>query len=79
MSPFIDGDDPVVDFGLVSLKTVRQAMVSVKLSRRLINACVNRIRRMLKRGVENELVGPGRLDESPERKGLLRLHAQDTA
>jgi integrase len=51
-------DERVVDFGPVSLKTVRQAMLSAKLSRRVINARVNRIRRVFKWGVENELVGP---------------------
>jgi integrase len=51
-------NERVVDFGPVSLKTVRQAMISAKLSRRVINARVNRIRRVFKWGVENELVGP---------------------
>lgn len=51
-------DERVVDFGPISLKTVRQAMICAKLSRRVINARVNRIRRVFKWGVENELVGP---------------------
>lgn len=49
----------VADFGPTALKTVRQNMIEAKLSRRVINFRVNRIRRVFKWGVENELVAPG--------------------
>lgn len=49
----------VADFGPTALKTVRQKMIETKLSRRVINFRVNRIRRVFKWGVENELVAPG--------------------
>ena len=49
----------VADFGPTALKTVRQKMIEKKLSRRVINFRVNRIRRVFKWGVENELVAPG--------------------
>ena len=48
----------VADFGPTALKTVRQKMIDTKLSRRVINFRVNRIRRVFKWGVENELVAP---------------------
>lgn len=53
------GMTPVADFGPTALKTVRQKMIGTKLSRRVINFRVNRIRRVFKWGVENELVAPG--------------------
>jgi integrase len=46
----------VVDFGPLALKTVRQQWVDKGLSRTHINMRVNRIRRIFKWGVENELV-----------------------
>ena len=46
------------EFGPIALKAVRQRMVDHGLCRRLINHRVNRIRRMFKWGVENELVPP---------------------
>ncbi|MDX2201032.1 MAG: site-specific integrase [Phycisphaerae bacterium] len=49
----------VADFGPTALKTVRQKMIEKKLSRRVVNFRVNRIRRVFKWGVENELVPPG--------------------
>lgn len=53
------GMTPVVEFGPTALKTVRQKMIEAKMSRRVINFRVNRIRRVFKWGVENELVAPG--------------------
>lgn len=47
------------EFGARSLKAVRQKMIDDGLSRGVINARVNRIRRMFKWAVENELVDPG--------------------
>jgi len=46
----------VRDFGPLSLKTVRQRMIEIGWCRQYINRQVNRIRRMFKWGVENELV-----------------------
>ncbi len=45
-------------FGPVSLRAVRQAMVDSGLSRGVVNERVNRIRRVFKWGVENQLVPP---------------------
>ncbi len=53
------GMTPVNDFGPMALKAVRQKMIKSKLSRRVINFRVNRIRRVFKWGVENQLVAPG--------------------
>jgi integrase len=50
------GRTSVAAFGPIALKTVRQAMIDGDLCRRVINSRVNRIRRALKWGVENELV-----------------------
>lgn len=46
----------VVDFGPLSLKAIRQRWVEQKLTRNSVNQRVNRIRRIFKWGVENELV-----------------------
>ncbi len=53
------GSTPANEFGARSLKAVRQKMIDDGLSRGVINARVNRIRRMFKWGVENELVDAG--------------------
>jgi integrase len=42
-------------FGPVALKAVRQAMVDQDLCRKVVNARVNRLRRMFKWGVENQI------------------------
>jgi len=55
----IYGMTPVAEFGPMALKAVRQKMIEAKLSRRVINFRVNRIRRVFKWGVENQLVAPG--------------------
>lgn len=46
----------VVDFGPLALKAIRHRWVEQRLARRHINQRVNRIRRIFKWGVENELV-----------------------
>lgn len=51
-------DTRVSFFGPTELKAVRDAMLGSRLSRRVINARVNRIRRIFKWGVENGLVDP---------------------
>ena len=47
---------PVIEFGPLALKAVRQRWVDAGLTRKHINMRVNRIRRIFKWGVENELV-----------------------
>lgn len=47
---------PVAEFGPAALKAVRQTMIEARLSRRVVNGRINRIRRVFKWGVENELV-----------------------
>ncbi len=53
------GMTPVAEFGPMALKAVRQKFIDARLSRRVINYRVNRIRRVFKWGVENQLVAPG--------------------
>lgn len=50
------GTTPAKDFGPLALKAVRQAMVDKDLSRRVINRRVQRIKRLIGYGVENELL-----------------------
>ncbi|GMU82448.1 MAG: hypothetical protein AMXMBFR47_23190 [Planctomycetota bacterium] len=50
------GSEPVTRFTPTALKVVRQSMVDSGLCRNLVNARINRVRRMMKWGVENELV-----------------------
>jgi integrase len=52
------GHISVAEFGPIALKAVRQAMIDADLSRGVVNARVNRIRRVFKWGVENQLVPP---------------------
>lgn len=52
------GFTPAREFGPKALKAVRQKMVEVGWSRKLINQRVGRIRRAFRWGVENELVSP---------------------
>jgi hypothetical protein len=53
------GSSLVREFGPLALKAVRQAMVDAGYCRKLVNARINRIRRMFKWAVENELVDAG--------------------
>ena len=50
---------PVWEFGPAALRTVREQMIAASLSRKVVNARINRVRRIFKWGVENELVDPG--------------------
>lgn len=52
------GHLPVGEFGPIALKAVRQSMIDANLSRGVVNKRVNRIRRVFKWGVENQLVPP---------------------
>ena len=69
------------EFGPRALKTVRDAMVEADLARTCINARINRIRRMFKWGVENELVDSSTLHAlqavAPLKKG--RSTARESA
>ena len=48
----------VWEFGPTALRIVREQMIAANLSRKVVNARVNRVRRIFKWGVENELVDP---------------------
>lgn len=48
----------VAEFKPAGLKAIRQAMIDARLSRKVVNARVNRIRRVFKWGVENDFVEP---------------------
>ena len=52
------GRSSAQDFGPGNLKTVREAMIKAGLSRPVVNARVNRIRRAFKWGVEEEMIPP---------------------
>jgi len=52
------GDAPVTAFGPMALKAVRQKFVELKWSRKSINARVERVRRIFRWGVAEELVSP---------------------
>ncbi len=54
----LHGRTRVGDFGPLSLKAVRERMIARGLARGTINARINRIRRMFKWGVENQIVDP---------------------
>lgn len=70
----------MAEFGPRDLKKVRDVLIADGLSRKVINARVNRIRRIFKWGVENELVEPGVLQAlqaiAPLKKG--RTAARET-
>lgn len=74
------GLTPVRDFGPMALKAVRERMVQNRLSRKHINTRINRVRRVFKWGVENELAPASILDGlkavAPLKKG--RTEAPET-
>ena len=53
------GGTRVVDFGPLALKALRQHMIEIRWTRKGINRQIQRIRRIVAWGVENELVAPG--------------------
>ena len=69
------GDANVGGFGPSRIKSVREAMIHSGLSRNVVNARINRIRRVFKWGVENELVEPSVLQAlqavAPLKKGRV--------
>jgi integrase len=66
------GGSRVSDFRPSHLKNVRRWMIEQGLSRKYINDSVNRIRRMFKWGVENELVSPEVLHSLQAISGLKK-------
>ena len=77
---------PVAEFGPRALNTVREAMVMGGLARKCVNGRVNRIRRMFRWGVAEELVAPTvlqalqavapllqEIDQFPQRSGRQYL------
>ena len=72
------GDAKVGEIGPSRLKVVREAMINSGLSRNVVNARINRIRRVFKWGVENELVEPSVLQAlqavAPLKKGQTEAH-----
>lgn len=75
------GSCRVADFGPIALKTVRRAMIERDLSRGFVNKQVDRIKRMFKWGVANELVEPATLHALQAVTGLQRgrTEARETA
>jgi integrase len=71
----------VLDFGPLQLKRVRERIIKQGLSRRVINARINRLRRIFKWGVENQLVPPAVLQAlqavSPLRAGRTEARERD--
>jgi integrase len=82
LTPLVNlyGPTRAADFGPLQLKAVREWMIKQKLSRRLINQRVNRVRRMFKWAVENAYLNPAVLQGlqavSPLKRG--RCEAPDT-
>jgi hypothetical protein len=68
---------PVADFGPLKLKVVRQAMINAGHSRKYLNDNVNRIKRMFKWAVENELVAPSVYQGLQAVAGLRRGRSAD--
>lgn len=75
------GSKSVSQFGPRDLKIVREAMIDSGLSRRVINHYVERVRRMFRWGVENELVPARVLQALMEVAGLRkgRTTARETS
>lgn len=74
------GHTTAADFGPLRLKQVRQAMVDDGLSRSGINKRIDRIRRMFRWGVEQELLDPAVFDRLRSVQGLKfgRTEARET-
>jgi len=72
----VAGDELAEDFGPARLKAVRQKMVTMGWARVHVNRMVNRLRRVFKWAVENELVTPTVLEGlravAPLRKGKTK-------
>jgi integrase len=75
------GRTRATDFGPLALKAVRQRLIDDDLARNTINKAINRIRRMFKWGVENQLVEANVLHGLQAVSGLRRgrSDARETA
>lgn len=77
----LHGRTRITAFGPLSLKAVREQMIASGLARGTINSRVNRVRRMFKWGVENQIVEPAVLHAlqavAPLKRG--RTEAKETA
>ena len=75
------GQVSVTDFGPLSLKAVRESMIASDLSRGVVNERVNRIRRVFKWGVENQIVPPsvlhGLQSVAPLKRGRCNVRETD--
>jgi len=71
----------VWDFGPAALRTVREQMTSANLSRKVVNARINRIRRIFKWGVERALADPavlqGLQSVAPLKEGRSKARETD--
>jgi integrase len=67
---------PVADFGPLKLKAVRQAMIDEGHSRKYVNDNVNRIKRLIKWAVDNEVAPPSVFDGLQAVAGLKRGRSQ---
>ncbi len=72
------GHTPANQFGPMALKAVRAAMIKAELCRNVVNQRINRIRRVFKWGVENELVPPSILHGLQAVMGLQRGRTEAT-
>ncbi len=70
------GKTLVADFGPPELKAVRRAMIQARLCRNVVNARVNRIRRIFKWGVSNQFVSTGVLQALQALEPLKRNRSQ---
>lgn len=66
------GHTPVTDIGPRELKAVREVLIDKGLSRRVINQYIERIKRMFRWGVENELTPAGIYHALAEVAGLKK-------
>jgi integrase len=66
------GTSPANNFGPMALKRVREAMIDVRRSRKLINKDVNRIRQMFSWAAENEMLPASVSQALREVKGLRK-------
>ncbi len=75
------GMTPAKDFGPLAMKAVRVKMVELGWVRNTINSGMNRIRRIFKHAVSNELIDPGILQRLQSVAPLLkgRTEARDNA
>lgn len=72
---------PVCQFGPTCLRAIRDRMIQSDLSRKVVNARINRVRRIFKWGVERRFVAPGVLQAlqsvAPLKQG--RSEARETS